>query len=290
MKPMQFHKTVAGNLWRIMLCGLLFAAGLIVSRIVFSAFGLNPPRMPDQAAETLAGYYLLTGSVALAIGLAPLARKVRGSFWGRWLILVVFLFVSFAVSSTIETSIFSSTEGTLLMVPVFFLPCLVLAAATASLFVPRIEGDLPAPTVSAFFGGRSLGQWTWRIAAAIASFPVVYFLFGIIVSPIVADYYREGAAGLALPDAGLILAIQFLRSFLFILVTLPIMIIWTGSRRQLVVRLGLAFFVFVAAYDVVLAYQVPNVLLLTHSVEILADSLVYAYVLVTLLVQREGGA
>ena len=175
------------------------------------------------------------------------------------------------------------------MVRVLFLPCVVLAAATASLFARPGEDDPAPPAPPSFFAGRSPGQWTWRFGAALASFPAVYFVFGLLVSPLVADYYREGAGGLALPDLGVILGTQLLRSVLFLLITLPVMVFWSGTRRALILGLALAFFVFVAAYDVVLAIQVPLVLLVTHSVEIAADSLVYAFLLVTLLVQDAGG-
>jgi hypothetical protein len=62
--------------------------------------------------------------------------------------------------------------------------------------------------------------------------------------------------------------------------------VWSGSQRQLNCFLGLAFFVLGATFEIVLAYQLPLVLRVTHSIEILADSLVYAWLLVTLLAQN----
>ncbi|MFQ5891029.1 MAG: hypothetical protein ACE5JR_13455, partial [Gemmatimonadota bacterium] len=68
---------------------------------------------------------------------------------------------------------------------------------------------------------------------------------------------------------------------------LPLILFWNGSKRKLVLALALAFFVFVAAYDIVLAYQVPIVLVVIHGIEVLVDSLIYAWLLATLLA-REG--
>ena len=82
---------------------------------------------------------------------------------------------------------------------------------------------------------------------------------------------------------GVILGVQLLRSALFLLVTLPVMISWTGTKTQLILALGAAHWATVFGYDVVLAYQLPPGLVLTHAVEILLDSLVYSWVFVKLL-------
>lgn len=286
MKIGQFFRIATDHLWRIVVCGFVFAAGLVASRLISQTMGVSPPRMPTQAPEAVAGYYLLVGSVVLAAGITRLSQGVRGTRWVRWLVLATFLFIGFGVSSTIETSIFSSTHGVLLMMPVLLLPCCLLAGAETALRRRPDANRLPAPSAAAFFRGRTWAQWAWRFAAGIVAFPLVYFIFGIVVSPVVTEYYVRGTAGLVLPEPGLILSIQLTRSILYLLVTLPVMILWSGSRRQLVVALALAFFVFVAAYDIVLAYRVPNVLLVTHAFEVLADSFVYAWLLVALLVRN----
>jgi len=284
MKFRRFLVTASNHLWRILVSGLIFAAGLVASRLIFHTLGVSPPRLPGQVPEAIAGYYLLAGSIALAAGAALTSRGLRGTRLARWLVLATFLFVGFGVSSTIETAIFSSADGVLLMVPVLLLPCSLLAGVEAALLRPREADRLPMSSSAGFFRARTWAQWSWRLAAAVAAFPLVYFVFGIIVSPVVTEYYAHGTAGLALPGAGVILATQFLRGALHLVVALPIMILWSASRRQLVVALALAFFVFVAAYDIVLACRVPNVLLITHTFEVLADSFVYAWLLVVLLI------
>jgi hypothetical protein len=286
MRIRQFLQPVVEYLWRILVCALVYAAGLVTSRIAFLASGIRPPRMPEQADESIAGYYLFIGSLVLAIGLAPIARRIAGKYWARWLILAVFLFVSFDVNNSIEDSIYSSTEGILWMIPILLWPCVLLAGALTFLFPPRSPaGTLPA-RLDLCFKGHSFGQWIGRVLVAVAAFPAVYFVFGIIVSPIVGEYYRQGVSDLVLPAVEVILGVQFLRSLLFLLAALPVLWAWSGSRRQLIWFLGLAFFVLGATFEIVLAYQLPLVLRVTHSIEILADSLVYAWFLVTLLAQN----
>ena len=166
------------------------------------------------------------------------------------------------------------------------LPCILLTAVATLLFQPLPGNSGYIEMTVWFFKGRNSLEWLGRILAAIGSFPIVYFIFGIVVSRIVVDYYRQGAADLILPDVGTILAVQFLRSMLFLIASLPVLVLWSASKRQLILRLGFAFFILGATFEIVLAYQLPTVLRLTHSIEILVDSLVYAWLLVTLLVQH----
>jgi hypothetical protein len=308
MKSRQFLKTVVGYLWRIPVCALAYVAGIVIGSIILSALGtdlppaakdaadtraciiilsalgINSPLTPELANETTSVFYLLIGSIALAIGLAPIARRIQGAYWTRCLILAAFIFVSLGVNNAIEQSLFFSAQGSLLMIPIYFWPCVLLAGATTFLFEPLHKRDPLPAIVSRFFVGRTLGQWIWRFLASIVAFPLVYLVFGMIVSPIVVKYYNQGPLGLVLPDTGVMISIQFLRSFLFLLSSIPVLVMWSGNRLQLVVLLGFAFFVFAG---IAVAYWLPLLLRVTHSVEVLADSLVYAWFLVTLLVQKK---
>ncbi len=268
----------------------MFAIGLVVSRLVFQFVGVSPPRMPTQAEEAGAGYYLLAGSIALAAGMVLSSRGIRGTLPIRWLVLSTFLFIGFGVSSTIETSIYSSTGGVLWMIPVLLLPCLLLAGTEAVLLKSPLAEPTRTRGVADAFRSRTWVQWALRGLGAIAVFPLIYFIFGMIVSPVVSQYYEQGVSGLALPEPVVIVSTQFLRGALHLLAVLPVIVFWNGSKRKLVLALALAFFVFVAAYDIVLAYQVPIVLVVTHGIEVLVDSFVYAWVLATLLLRRGPGS
>jgi hypothetical protein len=113
----------------------------------------------------------------------------------------------------------------------------------------------------------------------LASFPLIYFGFGLLVAPVVSPYYARGDYGLALPAPALIVQVALLRSLLHLVAALPVIVLWNGSRLRLVVALAAAFFVCVFAYDIVMAIRMPVVLVVVHGVEVLADSLAYAWVL-----------
>lgn len=266
-----------------LIAGATFAAGLVASRLLFSAVGLSAPRLPAQAPESIAGFYLLAGSIVLSGGLTLLAKGIGASRRVRWFVSAVFLFLGFAASTTIESSIFSEATGTHLMIPVLLIPCILLAGVIA------LPSASPSSTMNIkdriiqFFRARSGSEWTWRVLVAIVSFPLIYFVFGLIVSPIVSDFYASGVSGLALPPPTLIVQVQCLRSLVHLLAVFPVIILWKWNRQHLVIALASAFFAFVFAYDMVLAVQVPANLILVHGIEVLMSSLVYALVIVFLL-------
>ena len=260
--------------------GLVFAATVIISRLVLQPLGLGLPRVPAQAPEDVAGYYLVVGSIGLAAGTAWLVQGLEASTLRRWSVTFAFVFVGFALSTTLEAGIYSAAGGVVLTVLLFLLPCLALSML--QVMISRIDKK-PSPGPAA--PGRKPDQrdWAWRLAAAVLAFPVVYFAFGIIVSPIVAGYYTEGIAGLVLPSTTLIVGTQVLRGILHVAIIFLVMQIWGRSKRQLVMALTASFFVFVTMYDVVLAYEMPIVLIATHAVEVLADSFVFSWIVVVLL-------
>ena len=174
------------------------------------------------------------------------------------------------------------------MVVFSLLPCLLFGGVTALLFKPSGKAEPFGRQVSHFFSGRSTQKWAWRFVAAICAFPVVYWTFGMMVAPWVIEYYKQGQFGLTLPSAGAIVLVQLLRSSLFFLAALPILIVWSGSRRQLTVLLGFAFFVLVGLFGMIQAYWLGPVLLVLHNIEILVDSVVYAGILAFLFVRKDG--
>ena len=131
-------------------------------------------------------------------------------------------------------------------------------------------------------------SWAWRLGAAIVAFPVVYLAFGLVVEPFVIDSYRAGAFGLTLPDWGQILPTQLLRSVLFLSASVPLIALWGGSRLGLGLSLGLANFTLVGLFGMLQAFWLPIPMRLIHGAELVADSFVYAALLVLLLVRQRG--
>ena len=285
MSTTRILRMAAGSTWRLGLCTFAYAAGAAASGALVTALGMPLPKLPEQANEQMTGLCLVLGSLALALGLAPLARRIRGGFVVRWLALALLCYVCLGVNTPIEAAIFTNLGG-MATIPVFsILPCLLFAAAMALLFKPIDEGDSFLANVKRFFEGRTAGEWAWRIVAAVCAFPLVYWTFGLMIAPFVRPYYEQGQFGLALPSAGVIVLVQFLRSVLFLAAALPILIAGSAPRRHLIAALGLAFYVLVGLFGMIQTYWLAPTLLVLHNLEIFTDSMVYALAIALLLVR-----
>jgi hypothetical protein len=283
MNATRIMKATAGYLGRLPLCAAAYVVGAMGSAALVSALGMPLPKLPEQADERTMGLCLILGSLVLALGLAPLARRIRGGFVVRWLALAGLCYVCLGVNTPIEAAIFSNLGG-MATIPVFsLLPCLLFAATMALLFQPADKGESFRAAAQRFFEDRPAGEWAWRMAAGICAFPLIYWTFGLMIAPAVRPYYEQGQFGLALPNVTAILLVQVLRSMLFLAATMPILIVSSGPRRPLILALGLAFYVLVGLFSMIQTYWLAPTLLILHNLEILADSMVYALAMVLLL-------
>ena len=266
---------------RIIACWFIFACGLVASGIAMRVLHLSPPEVPGGPKPGLMFLLSLIAGLVLVIGLWPIARGLSGSYAYRAVALVSFLILAFGINNLIETSKFTTLlDGHIESAALFYLfVSLFLGLTMAALFgsaepMPRgRRGDIPLLIM--------------RLVAAWVSFPVIYLLFGMCIAPIVVPYYG-GISYLRIPPMLTIIETQMIRSLIFLACSLPLIALWKGTRKHLWIALGLAHAVVVGLYGLTSAVFLPRVLRVTHGVEILADSFVYAWVLVSLFL-TDGG-
>ena len=216
--------------------------------------------------------------------LIGLSRFIAGAFWMRALMLAWFTWVTNSLNNQIEASFFGSmASGFWFSIVTFLVPSLLVAAAVAWLFPPPARRPGLAAAARSFFSRYSANSRTWRLGLGAVIFMPIYYCFGLLVVPFTIEYYLQGLYGLQIPPLNQLLPILFVRSVLFFLACLPIVVAWQSSRRSLVLCLGLALFFFVGFQALVIANWMPWSLRLPHLLEILADELVYAWALAMLL-------
>ena len=272
--------SAAGYLWRILVMGIAFSIGLAFSGALVWTLGMEFPELPGQTNYPIAN---LLASLLLAACIVPVTRGLAGSTGRRWIILAAFVYVSYALNNQIEAAVFTSAGGFTTMVLFFIVPSALIAAVAVHLI--KNPGST---TVSTVFDDRPVSRWWWRAVLAWFAFPVIYFFFGAIIYPMVRQVYEAPDSGLVLPSGDVVLRTVLLRSLLFLLVTIPILRSWTRSRLGLTVALGIAFTATVGLVGLVQANWWPISMRIVHSVEICADSFLYAWVLAALLVPRPG--
>jgi hypothetical protein len=191
------------------------------------------------------------------------------------------------VNTYFEALIFSSTSATAIYAVVMYLPASLLCTASVAFLFPSNlhDGGFPAQ-FRAFFTGQNAIVTARRLLAGFLAFPLVYTIFGMLISPVVLPYYQQGSNQLALSGWDKILPVLALRSLFFLAVCFPVLMAWKLSDRRLVLTLGLTLFITVGGVAMLSAYWLPNILRETHSLEIFADEMLYAGTLV--LIFRKG--
>ncbi|MBC7334698.1 MAG: hypothetical protein H5U01_00275 [Clostridia bacterium] len=266
-----------------------YYVGFLLGSMVAGVLGMDAPSLPAGTDAQTLGMYQLAVSLIFSSTLAVLSRRLAGGFFPRWLALALFSWVAYGLNTYLEAVVFTAYAATSAYTLVMQALAAVLCSAVIAWAFPPAEGDRSATAfIRSFLRSHSLGQWAWRLLAAWAAFPLIYLIFGWLVQPFIIEFYRQQMAGLTLPGWGQILPTQALRSLLFLATCLPVIVLWRGSRRRLFLLLGGALFVFVGGLYMLQAYWYPATMRIAHSLEILADSFVYAGVLVALLTTAES--
>jgi hypothetical protein len=265
---------------RIVLAGAAYGLGTVLAGILSPLLHLPAIhlKLPTAASPSQALLLALAATPLLTVPLVWLESGLAGTGWRRTLTLAALMFVALGLNTVIELMIFSTmveVGGPLASLQT--LPPCVLAAAVIGSGKPHAT----APRAPGF----SAPGWTARLAVAWLSFPVVYLLFGMCVAPVVVPYYKAGLAGFRIPDLEVIAEVQLIRSALFLAASLPVALLWKRSRLEFTGAMGLALSAAVGLFYMAQASYLPTTLRIAHSLEIVADSFVYAAVLAVLFVR-----
>jgi hypothetical protein len=279
-------RRIIGWVWRVVVCAIIYCVGTMVGGVALQKLGVPSPVMPEGITPEGMAKILPLAAIVFAAGLSPMARRIRGGFLLRWLVLAIFLYGANGINNSIEAAVFTKVGGFASLAAYNFVPLVFLAAALALLFAPSGKGVQSSQRILVL-SPRSPDQWLWRIAAAIVAFPVIYFIFGNIIGPFVIDYYKQGAFSLVLPTMAVVIRTQFIRSVIFFASAFPVIVLWHASRRQLIGWAGLGHYVTIGLVGMVLAVWMPANMRIIHGLELLADSFVYIFVLAMLFTRPE---
>lgn len=271
---------------KIILCALSSVIGTFVGGMVSNALSLEQPNLPGPVNMQLLGLLCLVGGFVLSVALAELCRCLPGNRRARFAVIVWFVFAWLGINNTIEASVFTTIGGATAMMATMLFLSLFVAGAVVLLFGNRERGTSFSDAVRLFFYHRTVAQWAVRFSLAVLAFPIVYFFFGMPVGLMVGKFYQNQSFGLQMPSLGVVMGVQFIRSLIALLVVLPILVAWPGSRQRFAWTFGLNLFVVSGLYGLIQAYWMPWTMRSVHLVELLLDSLAYGWLLTVLLMPR----
>jgi hypothetical protein len=264
-----------------------YVVAMMLSGIVLGMLGVPAPTFPGRTGGSALTSVLVGGAIVV-LGLIPLGRVLGGSRGQRVVAITAFVYATYTLNTAIEASLFMRIGGTAFLALSGVLPSVAVGFVLARAVHDSATEAFGTNVAShiATLRHRHLGL---RLLVAWLAFPVVYFVFGMMIAPIITESYVTGVAGLMLPPLGTIALTQLGRSAIYLSAALPILVLARSSAKGLIARLGFAYFALVGLSGLAAATFFPMLLRVTHSVEICADSFAYAAILVVLLRRRDAG-
>jgi len=259
---------------------LLLAVGLSSIGLV-SAF-LEGPLSATSVAMNILSSVILSLFLAWFVSMIDLRRTHL--IFLIWTVLFVIMYLNNMIEGYFFTTVFSSLS-------------IFGVGAVMILFVTLIEGVIAGLVLSTparrdnliaslrnYLTGRRTGSWAMRIVASSVVYFPIYFFFGAIVAPYVLPYYSDPSFGLVVPPITVIVPLEVFRGFLYVISLLPVIAAIKGDKKTVFTILTATLFVPGALIPLLrAAASLPTPIIPIHLAEILADSIVYGFVLSCIL-------
>jgi hypothetical protein len=234
--------------------------------------------------------FTLLGGLALGLYLVWLQDRVELRRSSLTLLLWVNLFIVGSFNNMLEgyffTNVFDSTDMLVMGAAVMLVSSGLQAMAAGYVLQPG-ERSLRA-SFNQHMEKRSTGEWVKRLAAGSLAYFPVYFFFGMLVSPFVIPYYSDPSLGLVVPPFSVIIPLEIVRGLLYVAVLLPLVACLNGDTRGSSMAIAGMLFIPGALLPLLGDQGLPAPIIPFHLVEILADSMVYGYLLARLLGTRKA--
>jgi hypothetical protein len=264
---------------------LLFALGYAVLELGVRLFGGGQIAL-DFLAWSFAGGILI--ALLLAWMLPKTALRRVDLIAVVWLVLFIVARFNNMLEGYFFTTVFASVSVFVSELFLSLLTTLVQAVMAGVLFPAGVPSRSLVSDLFSYVEQRQLASWTWRIVVSSLMYFPVYFVFGALISPFVVPYYTNPSLGLKIPPFAVIIPLEFLRGFLYVISLLPLLAAIRATRRTVFVTVASVLYVPGALVPLMVPHSLPAEILPFHLVEILADSIAYGAVITWLLSRKSS--
>lgn len=263
-------QTFPRTLVRVVVLALVIA---LVYALDFVSFKWNAP--PESFA-----WLLLVGILQAAVIGYVLVRAT----WHGWK-LIAALFAVYAGITVFQTEIEAIVflQYFVSIIPVDSMPSMIangiIAAAIIALAAVFIFGKFKPsaePMTSSEPLHLSVVQWIWKVGALAVFYVVVYFLFGFVAMILGGAAFQEYYGKLQLPDW--FFPFQILRGAVWVLLTIPLIRMMRGSRREIGLGVALMLSVTIASLVIPPNEFMPAPVRFAHFVELLTSMFVFGWI------------
>ncbi len=269
---------------KVIIIGLIYAISLYVFLFLFQFLQVRP--IPG---DPLLGFVLsFIAGVIISLVLGFVSIKFTFSFVTRYILIFSILFILAYAIHIIDYIIYSTTPLYVLYYGFAINTALyiVITAVIAFLFSPPDDTDSLITQLRNLFSGHSTNWWIFRVLIAGALYYPIYFIFGLMIWPIVEPYYTDPSQGLELkvPSFAVIIPIQLARGIVYVivLISLIVMAVREGYEKWKLVLFLTAILGGLVLPGYIADQSWPIVLRVAHGLEITAGSFFHSLVIVKL--------
>ena len=162
---------------------------------------------------------------------------------------------------------------------------LVTAMLIGLLFSPAKIGAGLVKALRIYFQKRKNVDWLWRLTLAAFLYFPIYYLFGLIFSPITSPYYNqpELGLGLVLPSIEIWIPVEIGRGLVYALSVVPLLAVLRMTKWRISLWMGLMLAIIGGIMPQMVNVAWPLPLRLGHGVEIICDSFAQGFMMTWLL-------
>lgn len=279
LKNIKFPSKIFDFLIRVIIASFVYAICMNIFSILFQFLQFR-----STSNDPLLNFVLsFLGGIFISLVLGFASTRFAVPFSARYVLIFLILFIIGYANNIIEYIFFSTTPIYMLYHEFAYIlsTYMVTAAVIAFLFPPEKNDELIIDHLKRFFSGHSTYWWSFRIFAAGIAYVLIYFTFGLLVSPIVLPYYTDPTLGLELtvPSFGVLIPLEIGRGIIYVFM-LVAPIAMTKLRSWRLVFFLTSILAGVGAIPGLLAAQAwPLELRIAHGLEIIADSFFYSLVI-----------
>jgi hypothetical protein len=289
-KERMFNETIS-NIFKASLVGILAVVyySFPFEQYIAQFFGISFDEF-GGGMPTLYLFPLFLIYSAIALVLAKMKKNLNVSKRGAFFIILAFHYFI--------TSFLPELEGRIYLPDFPFFQTLisgfVLALAVVSLiFYLWKQEDNPEAEVGqqikSYFSSRSVMSWVWRFLLVWLLFYILTMIISIVAYPFTKPYLDDpiNTLGMVIPGMGTLFAITQFRSLIFILVTLPFVIFWKSSKKDLFLYLALINVIQYPLLGDGLAYFWPVMYRLPDGIVLALQVTIMSWLYVTMLWKGE---
>ncbi len=281
-KERMFNETIS-NVFKASLVGILAVVYAVIPLERF--FGISLDEF-GGGMPTLYLFPLFLIYTAIALVLAKMKKNLNVSKRGAFFIILAFHYAIVAFLPELEGKIYLPDFPFLQTLISGFI--LALAVVSLIFYLWKQEDNPEAKVgqqIKSYFSSRSVMSWVWRFFLVWLLFYVLTMIISIVAYPFTKPYLDDpmNTLGMVIPSMGTLFAITQFRSLIYILVTLPFIIFWKSSKKDLFPYLALINVIQYPLLGDGLAYFWPVMYRLTDGIVIALQVTIMSWLYVTML-------